>query len=565
MGESTAAVALDVENKVGESVASGATLEASVSFGRFERDSLSWEKWSSFSQNKYLEEVEKFSAPGSVAQKKAYFEAHYKKVASRKAELQGQEEKQPEINALTMNDLNGEEIHDRNTSGTDTEVDIVMCQSSAEEVEQVSDSNDVLDSSLLDESNDSATSTIECRNSLVDGAKEEFDSIPDSLELSKLEEAVVVQEGTCINGSQENVKVLPVVVQEETNLNGAQDMVQFRSVLEETRNNVEIEKDIANLDSSEISEKIIPTRKERDLEGTKKKPASPLPKKSPQISTPKLAKPTPSPTLMSASRSITKRESGSALPRSKNLSAGERKEIVPPPLHMSPSLSPANSESTPPTMTRKSLIMEKMGDKDIVKRAFKTFQSNFNQVRSSSSSYDMSSREKEVSTARPEQKFSTSLTSRKENEGVRKAAEKMDAQKGQLGRSLNSPLARSLKGASMDQRIAKPAPSSIGSMSDGRAEKQREFSNKLEKKSYAKEVEKTRLHSKPKEEKLRQSLNLKATPMPGSYRGHGISKNLLDKYRDLIGTSLNSRREPRINTIFDQKCRGETFTGKYPG
>lgn len=45
MGESTAAAALDVENKVGESVASGATLEASVSFGRFERDSLSWEKW----------------------------------------------------------------------------------------------------------------------------------------------------------------------------------------------------------------------------------------------------------------------------------------------------------------------------------------------------------------------------------------------------------------------------------------------------------------------------------------------------------------------------------------
>ncbi|KAI8527204.1 hypothetical protein RHMOL_Rhmol12G0057600 [Rhododendron molle] len=543
MGESTATAALDVENKVGESVASGATLEASVSFGRFERDSLSWEKWSSFSQNKYLEEVEKFSAPGSVAQKKAYFEAHYKKVASRKAKPQGQEEKQSEIKALTMNDGNGEEILHRNTSGTDTEVDIVMGQSSGEEVEQVSDSNCVLDSSLLDESNDSATSTIECRNSLVDGAKEEFDSIPDSIELSELEEAVVVQEGTCINGSQETVKLLPAIVQEETNLNGAQDMVQFRLVLEETRNKLEIEKDTANLDSSIISEKIIPTRKERDLARTKKKPASPLPKKSPQISTPKLAKLTPSPTLMSASSSITKRESGLAFPRSKNLSAGERKEIVPPPLHMSASLSPANSESTPPTMTRKSLIMEKMGDKDIVKRAFKTFQNNFNQVRSSSSSYEMSSREKEVSTARPEQKFSSSLTSRKENKGLRKAAEKVDAQKGQLGRSLNSPLARSLKGASMDQRIAKPAPSSIGSISDGRAEKQREFSNKLEEKSYAKEVEITRLHSKPKEGKLRQSLNSKATPMPGSYMGHGISKNLLDKYRDLIGTSLNSRSD----------------------
>lgn len=69
------------------------TLEVSVSFGRFENDALSWEKWSSFSPNKYLEEVEKCSTPGSVAQKKAYFEAHYKKIAAKKLE-QLQEETQ---------------------------------------------------------------------------------------------------------------------------------------------------------------------------------------------------------------------------------------------------------------------------------------------------------------------------------------------------------------------------------------------------------------------------------------------------------------------------------------
>lgn len=60
-------------------------LTESVSFGRFVSETLDWGKWSSFSHNKYLEEVEKYSTPGSVAQKKAYFEAHYKRIAAKKA------------------------------------------------------------------------------------------------------------------------------------------------------------------------------------------------------------------------------------------------------------------------------------------------------------------------------------------------------------------------------------------------------------------------------------------------------------------------------------------------
>ncbi|KAB5537467.1 hypothetical protein DKX38_015000 [Salix brachista] len=57
----------------------------SISFGRFMSESLAWEKWSTFSHNRFLEEVEQFSKPGSVAQKKAYFEAYYKKRAAMKA------------------------------------------------------------------------------------------------------------------------------------------------------------------------------------------------------------------------------------------------------------------------------------------------------------------------------------------------------------------------------------------------------------------------------------------------------------------------------------------------
>ncbi|KAI3725968.1 hypothetical protein L1987_65765 [Smallanthus sonchifolius] len=57
----------------------------SVSFGRFTSESLAWDKWSAFSHKRYVEEAKSYAQPGSVAQKKAFFEAHYKKVAAQKA------------------------------------------------------------------------------------------------------------------------------------------------------------------------------------------------------------------------------------------------------------------------------------------------------------------------------------------------------------------------------------------------------------------------------------------------------------------------------------------------
>ncbi|XP_031109366.1 protein WVD2-like 7 [Ipomoea triloba] len=60
-------------------------LGESISFGRFMSESLAWEKWSTFSHNKYVEEAERYARPGSVAQKKAFFEAHYKRIAAKKA------------------------------------------------------------------------------------------------------------------------------------------------------------------------------------------------------------------------------------------------------------------------------------------------------------------------------------------------------------------------------------------------------------------------------------------------------------------------------------------------
>ncbi|KAF5740443.1 hypothetical protein HS088_TW11G00512 [Tripterygium wilfordii] len=92
------------------------SLGQSISFGRYMSESLAWEKWSTFSHNRYVEEAERYSRPGSVAQKKAFFEAHYKNLAARKAAaaLMEQEnaasnnvpQQEPEVegNDITTND-----------------------------------------------------------------------------------------------------------------------------------------------------------------------------------------------------------------------------------------------------------------------------------------------------------------------------------------------------------------------------------------------------------------------------------------------------------------------------
>ncbi|PIN17817.1 hypothetical protein CDL12_09521 [Handroanthus impetiginosus] len=68
-------------------------LGESISFGRFMTESLSWERWSTFSHKKYVEEAERYAQPGSVAQKKAFFEAHYKRLAAQKAAALLEQEK----------------------------------------------------------------------------------------------------------------------------------------------------------------------------------------------------------------------------------------------------------------------------------------------------------------------------------------------------------------------------------------------------------------------------------------------------------------------------------------
>ncbi|CAL5057685.1 unnamed protein product [Urochloa decumbens] len=90
----------------------------SVSFGRFASESLSWEKRSVFDHNRRQEELRTLTAPGLVAQKKAFFEEYYKNARHRKAQ-----------GAMHQSDITMEESNDESTldhSGQADELPAVM-------------------------------------------------------------------------------------------------------------------------------------------------------------------------------------------------------------------------------------------------------------------------------------------------------------------------------------------------------------------------------------------------------------------------------------------------------
>ncbi|KAK3162664.1 hypothetical protein QOZ80_1BG0092170 [Eleusine coracana subsp. coracana] len=88
----------------------------SISFGRFELESLSWEKWSVFTNDRRNEEFGKFN--GLVAQKKAYFEEYYKRIRELKASQQ-----QNQQTELTL-EYNGDGSDSSQTAEDDQAADL---------------------------------------------------------------------------------------------------------------------------------------------------------------------------------------------------------------------------------------------------------------------------------------------------------------------------------------------------------------------------------------------------------------------------------------------------------
>ncbi|MED6170161.1 hypothetical protein PIB30_028247 [Stylosanthes scabra] len=492
------------------SAAANHALQVSVSFGRFDNDSLSWERWSAFSPNKYLEEVEKCATPGSVAQKKAYFEAHYKNIAARKAELLAQG-KQPERDPFRSPHQNGEDLS-CDTCVDDAGFDVSnITQGSIDEFKQESSLICGEIRTQVDNSEDDVVSR-DHQSLPIEGENQEMESKSESFQKDKPEEVTVVEQEGNSSIEAEIVKEISHNVDNET---GKASEVEAKDV---------------KLDYPKVSKKFGPVKtvnKETSAAKLKQKSA-PVSSKASQISTPRSSRPTSTPSQISAPRSLrpssipsqistprsspskptstptktpasatsTKRGNSPSFSGRKATSPGEQKKVPNKSLHMSLSLGPSKPDPSPApapnNRMRRSLIMEKMGDKDIVKRAFKTFLSQ-----SKSFGEDKFLVKKQISSMGTEQKAPASVAFRKEN-------------------------GKDTKVQSVDKRSGNAVRTSVGLKSDIKAEKGKESPRKIEEKTNAKEVERARLQLKSKEEKLKH--NFKATPQPTFHRGQKVSK-----------------------------------------
>ncbi|XP_042023498.1 protein WVD2-like 7 isoform X5 [Salvia splendens] len=474
-----------LDKKMDEPFKPSGGLDVSISFGRFENDVLSWEKWSSFSPNRYLEEVGSLSTPGSVAQKKAYFEAHYKRIAARKAE-ELEEEKSIVPAARFLDEWRNDDCLE-SSCGIDAELGLsngdrsveVAAESEYASTNATSANEAKKDDDSFDSSKEKSTLDV-----FVDGIRER-----DSADVGVESEGCLADEGKD-ELSCEAVELGPNAAVEAASPEMEKPPRKKNGVKELTP-------------KSNVARKANSTKRDTNSGRVQ---AKPLPS-----STPRNYKAAPVSTPTSASQPLMKRANGSQVTKStRGASKSLHKSLI-----LDPSSLPAQS------MTRRSLMVEKMGDKDIIRRAFKTFQNRMD----GSCNEAKSSTVKKVTSTPPEARVSTPPIRR-----TRDDAEKASAQRNQGGTRSKPSETRLYRGSLvMDTKNTNisAASSSISFRSHDRAKKRKELSQflkDLEAKSVAKAAENAQLSAKSKEEKdseirrLRKSLNFKAKPLPSFYK-----------------------------------------------
>ncbi|KAL4193595.1 hypothetical protein AMTRI_Chr06g200320 [Amborella trichopoda] len=473
-------------------------LGESISFGRFATDpSVSWEKWSAFSHNRYLDEVEKFSKPGSVAQKKAYFEAHYKRIAAKKAASLLEQAQSVESNT---------QAEKSNAVAESEELGISTDENACENLSRWNEVS-VLEESKVPANEPACENHSQC-NGVSESQKFEVLSTNESQsqcdEVSELEDFDAPANANACENQSQNVEF--TAIPEPTDLDGCfhGDMMDKAEVFgEEVALGNEITSYLAPVKEEEgiVEEKLIISDGQAHVEdlvqlrddGTRKPDARIEPGRSDQIDKSPLKEncsanrenfagkdknlvQTPLPRDAQIMRKLKLHHASPAKPApfnnkkenrckskserdSKQSSQGKRS--VQNSLHMSLSLAPGNSLRT----------LEKIHQSEV---------SNSGRVANSS----------------PVTKNSNLET----------------------GRTLLSTPPTGIR-----RSFVSTPSSSFSLRSDERAAKRREFFLRLEERSNAKEAQKAQLQEKTKKEvdlelkRLRQSLNFKATTMPDFY------------------------------------------------
>ncbi|CAH1434093.1 unnamed protein product [Lactuca virosa] len=451
MGESMVE-AQNIENKMRESVASRETLGVSVSF----------------------DEVGKCSTPGSVAQKKAFFEAHYKKIAAMKAEAEAEAELLNQQKARETGPSRSDDYPQDNFEDTKKEQEEGIESKPCENDEELQ-----VEISTMEGSENFQDANHEEVSSVKDESFEEVSMIVLNNSRDNPEEAILVKDETFQDESEHLLQSqTPIVL----NVNG--DKLDEAVLVNDESMKLVKQHFKVDLEDPKESKQETPKPKAKKVNPTKlemkKKPTSIIPK-SPETSSTRLLKPKATPTPMASTRSSSSKKanatSSSSLKKTNATSSSSSKSIrtAPMSLHLSMSMNSVTSDTASSSVAssrRRSLFMEQMGDKDIVRRAFKTFQNRIN---------ELPNEIKQISIKETESKASTSMASQKENERSRKAAEKINPARGKLEQTWKS------------ESLGKKATSSSSVVlrSNERAERRKEFFKNLEQKSNAREAERT--------------------------------------------------------------------------